>query len=60
MIRFAYLSTIKVKGELTITGHLYIAEDTSAPKDLSGVSKYDAKQAIRQMTADLNMELVMI
>lgn len=58
--RFVYLSSIKVNGEFTQEGRPFTADDSPAPEDPYGVSKYEAEQALRQIAADTGMEVVII
>lgn len=58
--RLVYLSTIKVNGEFTKTGQPFTAEDTPAPQDPYGVSKYEAEKMLRQIASETGMEVVII
>lgn len=58
--RFVFLSSIKVNGELTEAGRYFTAEDTPAPDDPYGLSKHEAEQVLRQISADTGMEVVII
>uniref|UniRef100_UPI004055870E NAD-dependent epimerase/dehydratase family protein n=1 Tax=Orrella sp. TaxID=1921583 RepID=UPI004055870E len=58
--RLVFLSSVKVNGEATQEGRPFIADDAPAPEDPYGVSKHEAKQALRQIAADRGMELVII
>jgi nucleoside-diphosphate-sugar epimerase len=55
-----YLSSIKVNGENNSAGRPFKADDTPAPKDFYGVSKYDAEHLLRQIAAETGMEVVII
>lgn len=58
--RFVFVSSIKVNGEATETGHPFSASDASAPLDPYGVSKMEAEQGLRNIAAETGMEVVII
>lgn len=58
--RFVFLSSVKVNGEFTEAGHPYTADDVPAPEDPYGVSKHEAEQLLRQISAETGMEVVII
>ncbi|WP_432219747.1 UDP-glucose 4-epimerase family protein [Pseudomonas kribbensis] len=58
--RFIFISSIKVNGESTRPGKPFSADDTPAPQDPYGVSKYEAEQALKQLALETSMELVII
>jgi nucleoside-diphosphate-sugar epimerase len=58
--RFVFISSIKVNGEETESGHPYTALDTPRPVDAYGVSKAEAESALRQIAEDSGMEAVVI
>lgn len=58
--RFVFLSSIKVNGEFTQTGHPFTADDVPAPADAYGISKHEAEQALRQIASETGMEVVVI
>lgn len=58
--RFVFLSSIKVSGEFTEVGEAFTADDVSAPEDPYGVSKHEAEQLLRQISAETGMEVVII
>lgn len=58
--RFVFVSTIKVNGEATELGHPYTADDSPAPQDPYGVSKLEAEQGLRELSARTGMEVVII
>jgi nucleoside-diphosphate-sugar epimerase len=58
--RFIFVSSIKVNGEETKSGEIYTADDIPAPLDPYGVSKMEAEQALRELSAQTGMELVII
>ena len=58
--RFVFLSSVKVNGEFTEAGHPFTADDVPAPEDPYGVSKHEAEQLLRQISAETGMEVVII
>ncbi|WP_410017129.1 UDP-glucose 4-epimerase family protein [Pseudomonas sp. 5P_3.1_Bac2] len=58
--RFIYISSVKVNGEFTESGRAFTAEDTPAPQDPYGVSKWEAELALRELLSGSSMELVII
>lgn len=58
--RFIYLSSIKVLGEETAAGRAFRATDEPAPIDPYGVSKLQAEMALRKISEETGMELVII
>lgn len=58
--RFVFLSSIKVNGEFTEVDRPFIADDVPAPEDPYGVSKHEAEQLLRQISAETGMEVVII
>jgi nucleoside-diphosphate-sugar epimerase len=56
--RFVYLSSIKVNGEESITP--FTEQDLPKPQDPYGVSKWEAEQALAQVSAETGMETVVI
>lgn len=58
--RFIFISSIKVNGEQTPTGKPFIAEDTAAPEDAYGISKWEAEQGLQKMAREMGMEVVII
>jgi nucleoside-diphosphate-sugar epimerase len=58
--RFIFLSSIKVNGEATTPGRPFRAEDAPAPVDPYGISKREAEDALRDLTRDVGMQLVVI
>src|SRR5690554_999459 len=58
--RFIFLSSIKVNGEQTCPGRPFTADDTPAPEDAYGISKWEAEQGLQQLAAETGMELVII
>ena len=58
--RFVFISSIKVNGESTQAGQPFTADDTSAPQDAYGISKMEAEQGLRELSAQTGMEVVII
>ena len=58
--RLIFLSSIKVNGEQTITGRPYAADDAPAPGDAYGLSKHEAECALRRLSQETGMEVVII
>ena len=57
--RFIYISSIKVNGETT-GGHPFKADDTPAPEDPYGISKWEAEQVLREIAEKTGLEVVII
>jgi nucleoside-diphosphate-sugar epimerase len=58
--RFIFVSSIKVNGEQTPLGQPFIADDTPAPDDAYGISKFEAEQGLKQLAAATGIEVVII
>lgn len=58
--RFVYLSSVKVNGEETFSGHPYTETDPPAPVDAYGISKHEAEVALREIAGETGMEIVII
>lgn len=58
--RFIFVSSIKVNGEETLPGHAFGADDICTPQDAYGVSKMEAEQGLRKISAETGMEVVII
>lgn len=58
--RFIYISSIKVNGEETQLDKPYTDEDQPAPVDPYGISKREAEDALRRLSAGSGMEVVII
>jgi nucleoside-diphosphate-sugar epimerase len=56
--RFVYLSSIKVNGEQSIMP--FTEQDFPKPLDPYGVSKWEAEQALAQVSAETGMETVVV
>jgi nucleoside-diphosphate-sugar epimerase len=58
--RFIFVSSIKVNGEQMPLGQPFTAEDTPAPEDAYGISKWEAEQGLQQLASETGMEVVII
>ncbi|QZD69695.1 SDR family oxidoreductase [Pseudomonas sp. 3-2] len=58
--RFIFVSSIKVNGEMTLPGVVFKADDLPAPLDPYGLSKSEAEDALRAISVETGMEVVVI
>lgn len=58
--RFIFISSIKVNGERSTPGAPFKFDDSPAPIDPYGISKLEAEEALRQISQDTGMEVVII
>ena len=58
--RFIFLSSIKVNGEQTIDSSCFKYNDISKPEDAYARSKYDAEQALLEISKKTKLEVVII
>jgi UDP-glucose 4-epimerase len=58
--RFVFISSVKVNGEATWAGQPFTEQDAAAARDGYGISKMEAEQGLRQLSADTGMEVVII
>lgn len=58
--RFIFLSSVKVNGDNTRSGHAFRADDQPAPSDAYGKSKYDAEIELFRIAKAHDMEVVSI
>ena len=58
--RFIFLSSIKVNGERTISGSRFTSADNAFPKDAYGISKWEAEQALYEVSVRTGLEVVII
>jgi nucleoside-diphosphate-sugar epimerase len=58
--RFVFLSSIKVMGEQTTPDRPFRADDSVAPSDPYGISKYEAEQGLRALARETGVEVVVI
>lgn len=60
VIRFVFISSIKVNGESTQLGQSFAADDVAAPEDAYGISKAEAEEGLRQLSEETGIEVVII
>jgi UDP-glucose 4-epimerase len=58
--RFIFLSSVKVNGEQTLTSKSFKHDDIPKPEDPYGISKFEAEEALRSLSNQTGMELVII
>ena len=58
--RLVYLSSIKVNGEETAPGASFSLSDRPAPEDPYGISKWEAEQALWEISAKTGLEVVVV
>ena len=58
--RFIFLSSIKVNGERTISGTHFTSKANAFPEDAYGISKWEAEQALHEVSARTGLEVVII
>jgi nucleoside-diphosphate-sugar epimerase len=58
--RYVFVSSVKVNGELTPSGHPFIESDQPNPQDPYGISKYEAEQGLQKIAAQTGLEVVII
>ena len=58
VLRFVYLSSVKVNGEQTVVP--FTEQDPPKPQDPYGVSKWGAEQALAQVSMQTGMEIVIV
>lgn len=58
--RFIYLSSIKVNGEFTLEGNPFTETSIAQPEDPYGISKLQAEQALLAISAQTNMQIVIL
>jgi nucleoside-diphosphate-sugar epimerase len=58
--RFIFLSSIKVNGEETIASKSFKYNDISQPEDAYGISKWEAEQALLEISKQNGLEVVII
>jgi len=57
--RFVFVSSVKVNGEVTGC-QPFTGNDTPAPVDAYGISKWEAEQELRRLAAASNMEIAIV
>ena len=60
IIRFVFVSSIKVNGETTLPGCPFTADDIVNPHDPYGVSKKEAEEGLLELSAQTGMEVVIV
>jgi nucleoside-diphosphate-sugar epimerase len=58
--RFVFISSIKVNGEATPPGTAFTEAGAPAPQDPYGVSKFEAEEALAEISSATGMEVVII
>ena len=58
--RFVFISSIKVNGERTASGAPFLPGDPPRPTDPYGVSKHEAELALRQLSTQTGLEIVIV
>jgi nucleoside-diphosphate-sugar epimerase len=58
--RFVFVSSIKVNGEKTESGRAYRYDDRPAPQDPYGISKREAEDGLRAISAATGLEVVVV
>ena len=60
VMRFVYVSSIKVNGERTTETQPYSESDAPDPQDPYGVSKWQAEQALQRIARETGLEIVIV
>jgi len=58
--RFVFISSVKVNGEATELGIPFFADDEPAPVDPYGISKLEAENALKRLSQESGMEVVLV
>jgi len=58
--RFVFVSSIKVNGEATEQGHPFTESDQPSPHGAYALSKLEAEQGLRDLSAQIGMQIVVI
>jgi nucleoside-diphosphate-sugar epimerase len=58
--RFIFLSSVKVNGERTIGSSSFKYNDISKPKDAYAISKFEAEEALLELSKQTGLEIVII
>lgn len=58
--RLVFLSSVKVNGEQTSPGQPFHFSDVPAPEDYYGISKWEAEQALWEVSARTGLEVVVV
>ncbi len=60
VIRFVFISSIKVNGESTLPGKPFTADDQPNPEDPYGISKWEAEVGLQRLAQETGLEGVII
>ncbi len=60
VMRFVFVSSVKVNGEQTSAGQAFTEDDVPTPQDPYGKSKHEAEQGLQQLAIDTGIEVVII
>lgn len=58
--RFIFLSSVKVNGERTVGSNSFTSIDSTMPEDAYGISKWEAEQALWEISERTGLEVVII
>lgn len=58
--RFIFISSIKVNGEQTPLNQPFTEDDSPAPVDAYGISKWEAEQGLQQLASETGMEVIIL
>ncbi|WP_040487230.1 NAD-dependent epimerase/dehydratase family protein [Idiomarina sp. A28L] len=58
--RFVFVSSIKVNGEMTRPGNVFVSEISQTPTDPYGLSKREAEQGLLEIAKQSGMEVVIV
>lgn len=58
--RLVFVSSLKVHGEQTAPGHPFGSHLPPQPEDAYGISKWEAEQALRAVSSETGLELVVV
>lgn len=60
VVRFVFVSSVKVNGEESIPGKPFTALDTPAPEDPYAISKLEAEVGLREISDQTGMDIVIV
>lgn len=58
--RFVFISSIKVNGEITVSGAPFVSQSHQVPSEPYGLSKYEAEQELWKIAEETGLEVVVI
>lgn len=58
--RFVFISSVKVSGEESFPGFAYKTDGVASPSDPYGVSKFEAENELLALSAETNMDVVIV